>query len=192
MFSRMLRELYYQIDQLEATELVEVIPDDRTEISVGNKRQNLYAIASGKYICSIDDDDTIYPYYLNEILNAIKSDPDAVGTNGIITWDGRKEQKWFISKDNPYDAQTRFDNTTVYARFHNHLSPIRATIAKQFKFPDKSMQEDYDWALQVHNSGLIQTEVCIGTTLSEWMNNPHLKTTQLPIYHYRYVARKTV
>lgn len=190
MLARLLREIHYQVNECGATELVEILTDDAVGTHVGMKRRVLYMKAKGKYICCVDDDDTIYPYYIKEILAAIESDPDVVGTNGIMTWDGRREQKWFISIKNPYEAQTRFDGSVVYARFPNHLSPVRAAIARQFPFIDVKIAEDYDYAKKLNDSGLLKTEVCIGTTLEQWMIDRTLHAPHKPLYHYRFVSNK--
>src|SRR5882672_4408840 len=151
MLARLLREFHYQMDLLKiTTEQVEILMDDSLSVSTGVKRNNLYQKAAGKYSVSVDDDDSVYPNYLEEILKAAAQDPDAIGMNGIMTTNGRNEQKWFISKDNQYCARTRFDGSTVYERFNNHISPIRSEIAKQFAFPDKIIEEDYDFAKQIH------------------------------------------
>lgn len=192
MLARLLRELYAQINELGAQDIVEILTDDTLEFSTGIKRRKMYESAKGKYTSSVDDDDTVSTYYVREILNAIKSDPDAVGMNGMMTWDNRKEQKWFIAKDNDYVALKRFDGQTVYSRYHNHLSPIRSEIVKQFPFADAYLGEDFDFAKRVHDSGLIKTEVCIGTVLKDWMGNKNLKMAILPMYHYRYITNKLV
>lgn len=189
-FARLLRELYQQINDLSASDKVEVLPDDRLGISTGLKRNALFQKAKGKYVCCVDDDDVVFPYYIKELLLALESEPDAVAMNGFMTWDGRRHEKFFISKDLPYEAVTRFDGTIVYARFHNHLSTIKKEIALTVPFPDAYTGEDYFYALGIHNSGLIKTEVAIGTTFADWMNHSNHKEIDKPMYYYDYKTKK--
>lgn len=190
MLARLLREINHQIEHLDVADQIEVLTNDSMAINTGVKRNYLYQKAQGKYSVSIDDDDSIYPWYIEEILKAAKQDPDAIGINGIMTTNGRYEQNWFISKDNDYCARQRFDGSTVYERFHNHISPIRSEIAKQFIFPDQTIGEDYIFAKSVHESGLIKTEVHVGTKLNDWLTDTMCRAIIKPMYHYRYLTNK--
>ena len=190
LLARLLRELHTQIQENAATDFVEVLTDDSMILTTGSKRNNLLARAKGEYSCFIDDDDSVYTYYIKEILAALESNPDAVGMNGIMTWDGRKEEKWFISKELLYEAVKRFDGSNVYARFHNHLTPKKTEIAKQIGFPDWKIGEDYQFALDLHKSNLIKKEKIVGTNYHTWMASSWSIAPQLPMYHYRFVSKK--
>lgn len=186
LLASLLRNIYSQITDESA---IEILTNDSTELTTGMKRRLLYQAAKGDYICSIDDDDEVYSYYISEILKAVESNPDAIGMNGIMTTDGKNECKWFISYKNSYTAVRRFDKSIVYSRYHNHLSPIKASIAKQFPFIDQTKYEDFDFAKKIHASGLIKSEVIIGTTLIQWMKI-QAKKVDKPMYHYKYKTDK--
>lgn len=79
-----------------------------------------------------------------------------------------------ISKDLPYITITDGAGNNEYARFNNHLSPIKKSIALQIGFKDLKFAEDYDYALRLKNSGLIKSEYFINHDM----------------YHYRYVKNK--
>ena len=172
MFASLLRNLEMQ-RELFKDEVEILVRSDNGEVTTGEKRNWLYQNAKGKYVCSVDDDDSVPDYYIEEILRALKPNPDAVAMNGTITTNGKFERKWFISKNNPY-TETRQQGEIVYLRFHNHLSPVRKSIATKFPFPDKSMAEDYEFALAMHKSGLIKTETII----------------KKPMYHYKFITNK--
>lgn len=173
MLATLLRELYNQINQLGVSDKVEVLVEiDDRQITTGAKRNLLIKKATGEYVVFADDDDFLYPYYVSEILKALESKPDAVAMNGIITTNGGKPEKWFISKDNEYVTKI-IGGERQYFRFHNHLSPVKRQIAKNFPFPDKSYGEDYEYALALHQSGWIKTETKIDK----------------PMYHYRYIQK---
>lgn len=151
-FARLLRVLENQL-----TNEVEILTEiDNREITTGAKRNNLLNKAAGKYVVYIDDDDLVSETYVADILEAAKSDPDVICFNGWITTNGENKRRFKLSKDYPYSSK---DN--IYYRYPNHIVPIRATIAKKFKFPDKVYGEDYAWATEIHQSKLIKTEVKI-------------------------------
>lgn len=188
MLASLLRELETQIHNLQAQDLVEILTEaDDGKMSTGQKRNLLNMKATGKYVSHVDDDDIVYPYYIQEILKAVETDPDAVAMNGLMTTDLRVEQRWFISKDNPYQACRTRKGHTIYLRYHNHLSPIRRLIALQFPFPDKYMHEDSDYADALHKAKAVKTEVAIGTTAREYLQT---LIAVKPMYIYRYNSMK--
>ena len=166
----LLASLEKQIKDPEQVELV-VEMDDR-QITTGAKRNLLYQRAKGKYVCSIDDDDEVYPYYVEEILKAVENDPDAIAMNGIMSINGKFHASWSISRFNPY-IETRVNGKPHYLRYHNHLSPIRRSIALQFPFPDKVFQEDYEFATALHKAKAIKIETRIDK----------------PMYHYKKIQK---
>lgn len=174
MLTRLCGMLNGQISALGAQYLVKVDIEPAEGISTGEKRNMLYRRATGKYVCSVDDDDEISPWYVEEILKAAAQDPDAIALNGTMTTDGTKLETWDISRLNPYATTWRSNRRAHYLRYHNHLSPIRRTIVLQFPFPDQSQREDYEFATAIHKAGVIKTEVKI----------------ERPMYHYKYVSKK--
>lgn len=165
MLDRLFEELLKQIQGKE----VEIIADSDMTITTGTKRNKLLGLAKGKYVVFIDDDDTVSIDYVNSIMAALASEPDAVGFKGWITTNGRNRMVWKISKDFPY-----MQKGGVYLRYNNHLSPMKKSIAMAIGYPDSVFGEDYDFAFRLHQSGLIQTEVFIDKFL----------------YNYDYKTRK--
>jgi len=175
MLAELLRSLYEQIEQLGAEDKVEVLVEaDNGESSTGAKRNTLMEESAGVYVVYIDDDDEVPDYYVEEILNAAESGCDAMAIQGTMTTDGRDEKKWYISKDNPYVASRDENGSEIYLRFQNHISPIKREIASSVKFLPISQGEDYFWAKQIHDAGMIKTEAKIDR----------------PMYHYKFVRLK--
>lgn len=175
MLGALLRNLDYQISQANAAELVEVLVNvDGGEKSTGKKRDELLRQAKGRMICFHDDDDLPSDSYIYEILEAAKSDPDAIGFEGIMTTNGADIKRWFISKELEYRSCRDEKGNEFYERYNNHLSPVRRSIALQIGFKDQYTFEDFDYAKRLHDSGLIQTEIMI----------------HKPLYHYRFVTKK--
>lgn len=150
---------------------VEIIVDGRDEtVTTGVKRNSLLERATKKYVWFIDDDDMILPGAIAAIFKAMKSDPDCMAINGIMTTDGNEGEPFFIYRDCP--EYKTVDG--IYHRFTNHITPIRAEIAKQIKFENLTYHDDYKWAVALKESGLLKTEMEIVT----------------PIYHYIVTTNK--
>lgn len=149
---------------------IEVITDARgREVTTGEKRNALLKNAVGKYVWQIDDDDMILPGAIAAVMEGISKDVDVLAINGTMTTDGRNPEKWFIALGNPYEKRNG-----IYYRFPNHITPMKREIAAQVKFQHITIQEDYRWACDLRDSGLLKTEFVV---------------TQ-PVYHYRFRTKK--
>ena|ERR1700744_5011654 len=178
--SLLLRELYRQVEVLQANDKVEILvmPDHGSDAggkTTGEKRNELMSIATGKYCIGHDDDDWPPSYYIEELLKAAESDADCFAMSGIITTNGKDEKSWFISKDLDYKALYDENGREVYHRYSNHITCIKTDIARQIKFPAKTIGEDYEWATALKNSGLLKTEFNI---------------ERFPMYHYKFLTHK--
>lgn len=176
MLAELLKEFRKQSDEHGLSDFIEILfdTDDGTR-TTGSKRNALLFLALGEYVVFFDDDDWPSPEYLKEILKAIDRQPDVIGFNGYITSNGGRRIPWRISKDLPYKTIKTKGMDSLYLRFNNHLSPIRKEIALAIKYPDKTIGEDYDYAVRLNKSGLIKTEVYI----------------EKDLYWYRYVTKTT-
>jgi glycosyltransferase involved in cell wall biosynthesis len=142
-----------QVDGINSQYLVNV---DAGQLKIADKRNKLLELATGEYICFIDDDDLVPDYYVAEILNAIQTKSDVIGFNGYMTTNGTKKELFSIS--NRYEKWDKIDGR--YVRTINHLCPVKRELALQVKFP-KGMQcgEDAEYANKL--KPLIKTEVFI-------------------------------
>lgn len=145
---------------------------DNKELSIGEKRNRLLKKANGEYISSIDDDDAVSDNYVKLLLEAIGTGCDCASLRGLITFDG--VQPAIFEHSLKYNEWKTTDNEIVYERFPNHLNMVKASIAKQFKYPEKNHGEDFDWSTELHKSGLLKTEYYIDEI----------------IYYYKYVSKK--
>jgi len=176
LFSKLLKEINNQIANLNAEGKVQVCSlSDNRQMSIGDKRNRLMAMATGKYIAFIDDDDTIHRDYLKHVLRALELDPDVVGLVGEITMQatgrGTIRRKFFhtIRNDRYYQSQRG------YERPPNHLNPMRKSIAQMFEFVDKSHGEDTDWAMRICKSKALKSEVMVDNILYFYNFNPNKK-----------------
>ncbi len=141
---------------------------DNKEKTIGKKRNELLALATGDYIAFIDDDDTVSNDYVIKVLNASKSNPDCIGIEGIITTNGLNPKKFIHSQQ----YSSWFTKNNIYYRCPNHLNPIKRDIAIAVGFPEINHGEDKSYSDGVYK--LIKTEV--------YINNP--------IYFYQFVCEQ--
>lgn len=153
-------------------EVIKFIDDGQR--SIGAKRNWLLCKAKGEYVSFIDSDDLVSNHYIEKIIDGIEKGVDCCSLTGIITEDGKNSQvfqhsiKYKEYKTNPQSEVIR------YERFPNHLNTIKASIAKQFQFPQIDHGEDTAWATKLHKSGMIKTE--------HWIEDV--------IYFYEYRSKK--
>lgn len=140
----------YSVDKIE----ILVYPDNG-EKTTGYKRNELLERAKGKYVVFIDDDDIIPEYYIDEILQGALLDCDSMAINGTMVQNS-KVWTWDIKQGNPYDQIGNH-----FRRYPNHITPIKREHAIKIKFPDKRVGEDFEWATELRDSGLLKTEYII-------------------------------
>ena len=128
------------------------------ELPISQIRQALIEEARGDYVCFIDDDDSVPPYYCDHIMEAIETNPDQVGWRQQLYWDGVKTKPTFHSIK--YSGWS--EDVNGYYRECSHLNPIRRDIALRVPFTGYDGPEDISWAERV--APLVQTE--------EYINEP--------------------
>lgn len=154
-------------------DIVEIVLD-KSDKSIGEKRNILLDKALGEYVCFIDSDDWVSKDYVKLVMKAIEDKPDCVSLKGVMTTDGQNPELFEHSLK--YSSWKTTDNAIKYERYPNHLNTIKAEIAKQFKFPEKNFGEDHTWSTNVFKSGLLKKESYIEEVL----------------YEYRFLSKKAV
>lgn len=152
---------------------VEVIAlSDSKTLSVGKKRNVLKDLASGEYICFIDDDDSIADNYIESILDAIKSTPDVVTFKGNYYENGVKKANFYIST-----LKGNLNAEDYFYRLPNHLCPVKNEIAKKCDFTDKNFGEDSDYSKEINR--YICNEFHINSYLYNYDFNSSLSQTAI-------------
>lgn len=136
---------------------------DNGEIPIGRKRNQLVGDAKGKWICFIDDDDWVPPYYVSSIQRALATDPDCVGFRCQRHVDGRFDAEAYITMRNPGYSTEMIGREKRYIRTPNHLCPIRAKFVRSTPFPEINYGEDTDYANRIKR--LLKSEAYIDRTL---------------------------
>jgi glycosyltransferase involved in cell wall biosynthesis len=185
-----LTKLFLLIQHLErqcANKPVEILwLGDNKQMTVGEKRNKLLSLAKGEYICYVDDDDWVSDDYVESILKAVETNPDAV------CFECRYTNAETSVNNHVYFARRNFnkDDTVVGIRYRmvNHLNPVKRTIAQKIGFEERNFSEDTDYAIRLWNSRLMNTDVTIPRILYHYQFNPH--TSETHAYNPRYIKRE--
>lgn len=148
--SKLFHILWAQIDQLKQHEMlgkVEIIVDDSVSfldhgLSIGKKRQGLVNEATGKYLCFLDDDESIAPNYVETLLRLCNCDLDVCTFRSII----KLESAWgMVDMRLVYKTNDQFSPEYIMRRPPWHICPVRSEFAKLYEFEDINNAEDYAW-----------------------------------------------
>lgn len=150
-FRRLVGELTPQV-QAYPGEIEVLIFWNNFERPIAEIRQSLVNEALGDYVCFIDDDDSVPPYYCDRIVTATESNPDYVGWRMQLWYDGVKMKPTYHSIRYPEWS----DDANGYYRNTSHLNPIKRDIALQVPFIGYDGPEDVSWAKRV--APLVKTE----------------------------------
>lgn len=149
---------------------VEILMDERPRVfTTGEKRNWLLSQAKGQYSVFIDDDDLVANTYVEDILTHAKYGCDCITFKGWMTTNGHSRVNFVLRLGERYE-----ERGGLYYRYPNHITPIKTEIARSVPFPNKVMMEDYEWATQINELGLLKTESHIDKE----------------IYHYDYRTEK--
>ena len=149
-----------QIADLKAENKVEIIViKDNKEISIGEKRNRLYAAASGEFAVQIDDDDEVAGNYVYNVLKAARRPVDCIGYQEWVTGMGRPSRSDFSLRYKEWKEAGQgglIDGMFKHVRTPFHKTPIRTEIAKTVPFADMRFGEDHDWSKRIYL--LLKTE----------------------------------
>jgi hypothetical protein len=167
MFKTLMDEINRQLAVLHLIDgydaYIEVISlRDNKEISVGLKRQKLLEMANGTWVVGIDSDDFIDPHYIQEIVGALKYNPDTdhVGFLEKCTINGEKSMSIFSIQHQLWD-ENKYGYDHI--RCANPKSVIRRSIALQVGYEDCRFGEDRIFSEAV--TPLLKSEVFIDKPL---------------------------
>jgi hypothetical protein len=126
-------------------------------LSLGENRERMRRAATAEYICFVDDDDLIPPYYVARILNALAYKPDIVGWEQVVYVDGVAQPQ----RDIHSISTVGWLNTpTAYYRDFSHLQPIRRDLALAVAM-EGGVGEDARWADGMRAAGVVKRETFI-------------------------------
>lgn len=150
-FSPLLRKLNVQI---KTSPLADILINDREDLSIGQKRNELLFFAGGKYVAFIDDDDDVSDDYVTSIIKATETAPDCVGIEGLLVSNAGN----FLFKHS-CRYQGWYTAPECFYRTPNHLNPVKRVIARGIGFPDKNNGEDQWYSDRLRRA--LRTEVYV-------------------------------
>ena len=169
---------WYQIDLFNLSGLVEIQADGRgRQISIGQKRTDLYKAANGLFVVQWDSDDWVSDEGVYDIVNAIKKTPEVdcvtyeehVHINGVNYTSNHS----ILYHDWEGEGNTEFADGFNFHRTPYMKSVIKTEIAKSVPVPDCRFSEDHQWSKLI--KPLLKTE-------------HHIEEE---IYHYIYISNQT-
>lgn len=141
-FKRLVKELNYQVQEFRNQ--IEIVAYwNNGELPIGDIRQALLEEAQGEYVCFVDDDDFVPPYYVREIMKALGK--DYVGFRVQLFNNGVEQRPVF----HDLQYQVWLDDDNGFYRGVTHLNPIKREIALQGDFSREGAGEDVAWAKSV-------------------------------------------
>lgn len=136
------------------------------EFPLSEIRQDLVDNAGGEYISFVDDDDDVPEYYVDEVMKALKKNPDYVGWRMQVYSDGNIQKPTYHSLK--YDRW--YEDEKAWYRNISHLNPIKRELAKSVKFDSsQGVAEDGPWAERM--AGIPKTEVYIEKIMYLYRHN---------------------
>lgn len=172
-----LKRLMSILDPQLVNNPVEVLMiDSPRSMPTGTKRNDLISIAQGEYVVQIDCDDVVPIYYVSELLKAIEQNPDVITFKGFMTTNGADRRNFTIKLGSDYNERDGH-----YYRFPNHLCCYKKSLIQNIKFQPIWVQEDYQWAVAVKNSGVLKSEIHI----ENWMYHYDYKTKVNTVHSMR-------
>jgi len=150
--ARLLGGLLPQVDAAQGQVTVEALWNNG-ERPVGQVRQDMLDHVTADYVCFLDDDDEVPPYYVARVLPLLDG-TDYIGWRQRLWRDGREERPVIHSLR--YDRW--LDMREQFQRDITHFNPVRRDLAVQATFlgPNEAWSEDYWWAGQLR--GKLRTE----------------------------------
>lgn len=166
-----------ELDSQVGKRNVEVLHlSDNRQMSIGQKRNMLINQSQGEYVAFVDDDDMVFPDYVDKVLNALVKNPDCTSLTGEIVFSDGYSRPFIHSLR--YTQWIDDHGNKVYYRPPNHLNAVRRSIALQVGFPPWNSGEDRSFSMGIRHhlkteqwiDGCIYTYRC-RKTFEETHNN---------------------
>jgi len=171
----LLSNLNFQIQKTGCENVEFLVLTDNKKRSIAEKRNNLLSIAKGKYICFLDDDDTVSENYIEKLCEALElqSEPDCITFRQKCSINGCALNVQF-GLGNAHGNLIKDDNGDFHdiKRPPYHMCLFKRDLVKGIKFQqlysaEGQSIEDIDWLLRVYP--LLKTEHHIPSQLHKYI-----------------------
>jgi len=168
LFNDLIAKLEYMVKTYGLESDIEIISlCDAKEMTIGEKRERLYALSSGLYSWQIDSDDMISADALPLIMEAIKEGPDCITFLELCKIDGVESRSRFSLEYSDWG-----ENIGEYDHLRTPFfkTPIKTELCRQVQIPHIRFGEDHAFAKLI--KPLLKTEAHIPK----------------PLYYYRHIS----
>lgn len=178
-FTNLLREVRRQINYCRDVHPtiggVEVVVDSRKKYkdggpTIGEKRGSLVRRAGGKYVCFLDDDESISPDYVESLLRLCYHGKDVCTFSSFSKFDNY----WCVVKMSLTHKTNEQAKPGIIHRRPWHICPVKREYAIKFDFPESNYGEDWQWFEKVLT--LCETEAHTEAILHQY--NHSLKVSE--------------
>jgi len=154
-FDALYEYIWEQREKIEAEhpsiEKVEILYDNSESfldggISIGEKRQGLIDNATGKYLCFLDDDESVPANYLESLVRLCLQGADVVTFRALAQL---KDYWGIIDMRLSYKVNDQMTPDYTVRRPPWQMCPVLSKYAKLYKFEDKNNAEDFEWMEKV-------------------------------------------
>jgi len=154
MFTKLFNEVQRQLQYMDTFHptlgRIEVLVDDSPKfldggLSIGKKREALVKRAEGKYLCFLDDDESISPAYIETLVRLCQFDADVVTFRNI----SKMGNFWMIVEMGLEFENDQANDKYIVRRKPWHICPVKTEYAKLYDFIDTSYAEDWSWMEKV-------------------------------------------
>lgn len=145
-------------------------------LSIGEKREKLMMRSSGKYVCFLDDDETIPNNYLESIVRLCLQDADVVTFRAMA----RLKDYWgLVDMRLAYKVNDQMTPDYTVRRPPWHICPVKSKYAKIYQFEDKNNAEDFEWMEKVLQH--CTTEAHTDRILFMYNHGNHSEADKIPL-----------
>jgi len=121
-----------------------IVLEDEKVLTIGEKRELMYKMATGLYSFQLDSDDWIAPNALDCIFRAMLTEPDCITFEEKCTMNGEYKRSNHALKYKNW--QDNFDGYD-YVRSPFYKDVIKTSIAQSVPFPHIRYNEDEQWSM---------------------------------------------
>ena len=179
---KLIKNLSKQLTQLRSHEMlgdIEFIVDAGESfldggLSIGKKRESLVKQAKGRYLCFLDDDDTVPFNYCESLLRMCNEGMHVCTFRALI----KLHDSWGLvnmTLENKENEQYTPDR--IIQRPPWHMCPVWSEFAKLYPFPDKNNAEDFEWFEKVLSH--CETETHTDKILFQYNHGEHSEADRI-------------
>jgi glycosyltransferase involved in cell wall biosynthesis len=145
-------------------------------LSIGNKRNALVKSAEGKYLCFLDDDESIPGNYLESLMRLCYQGQDVCTFQALA----KLQTFWaLVDMRLAYKLNDQLNPNYTARRPPWHCCPVKSVFAKMFEFPDLNNAEDFVWMEKV--LACCTTEAHTEAILYGYNHGEHSEADKIPL-----------